>query len=294
MHRRIPAATLFLAAALALPVPVAAQQSAARASAQPPAALVAAADAYVAAWNGTDPAAVLSFFAADGVVLINGNKLTRGELLERWIGPNVAQATGLQSETHDQIVDRNRVVQSGRYWFRAVAPGQASQMVYGIYSNTWERQRDGSWKIRSSTLANVPVAGSEAVVRRLIEEGWNKRNLAVIDEVIAADAVRYDNGVADAGRGPATARAFMEARLAEMPDLHFTIDELLTQGDRVVARWSAKGTNKEYGRPVAFNGTTVYRVQDGKITESRVTLNQLSILQALGYTVTAPVRLAQP
>lgn len=294
MLRRIPRIPLLVGAALLLPQLAQAQQHAAHAGAPPlPAAVAAANDAYLAAWNGTDPAAVLAFYTPTAVVVQNGTRLAREELLERWIAPTVGRVTQLQGETQDVIADGNRVVTSGSFRYRSVPPDGAPSTLHGVYTHTWERQRDRSWKLRSSSVTNTPAPGATAVVRRIFEEGWNQRNFAVLDELVAPDAVRFDDATQDPARGPAMVLAFMQARLEEMPDLRFTIDEMLAQGNRVAVRWTATGTHRALGKPVRFHGTSLYRVENGQMVEGRSSVNQLPILQALGFTITPPQQLAR-
>ena len=73
------------------------------------------------------------------------------------------------------------------------------------------------------------------------------------------------------------------------PDLHFTIDEQIAEGDKVVTRWTAHGTNKGelLGMPATDKSTTVTgiavdRIANGKIAESWGIFDQFGMMQQLG------------
>ena len=77
------------------------------------------------------------------------------------------------------------------------------------------------------------------------------------------------------------------------PDLQFTIDDLLAARDKVVARFTARGTQTgEFqsipatGRTAAVSGIAIYRVSEGKVVEQWLEYDQLGLLQQLGVIPT--------
>ena len=75
---------------------------------------------------------------------------------------------------------------------------------------------------------------------------------------------------------------------APFPDLHRTIDDLVAEGDKVVVRQTIRGTHRgEYlgvpptGKPVTFTAVAIFRLADGRIVESWILRDDLSILQQL-------------
>ena len=77
--------------------------------------------------------------------------------------------------------------------------------------------------------------------------------------------------------------------LTAFPDLHFTIEELIAEGDKVAGRYTARGTHKGelMGIPPTNNAISltvseIYRIADGKITEHWVILDALGMMQQLG------------
>jgi steroid delta-isomerase-like uncharacterized protein len=114
---------------------------------------------------------------------------------------------------------------------------------------------------------------NSGIVRRWFEEVWNRRSDAAIDELAAPEGICH----ADDGpiRGPEDFRQRQyRPFLAAFPDLHVNVDDVVSQGDQEVIRWTATGTHTgdglgfaPTGKAVTFRGMTWFRVQDGKLTE---------------------------
>ncbi|MCB0144029.1 MAG: ester cyclase, partial [Caldilineaceae bacterium] len=64
---------------------------------------------------------------------------------------------------------------------------------------------------------------NKAIVRRLWEEVWNQGNLSVCDEIFDADYAAHEKG-------------FVPVLRAAFPDLHFTIEDMIAEDDKVVTR----------------------------------------------------------
>lgn len=76
---------------------------------------------------------------------------------------------------------------------------------------------------------------------------------------------------------------------AAVPDLHFTIEDQIAEGDKVVTRWTARGTHKgEFqglpptGNAIEFRGINIMRVVDGKNVEEWDAFDTLALMQQLG------------
>ncbi len=114
---------------------------------------------------------------------------------------------------------------------------------------------------------------NKAVVRRFITEALEGGNLAVLDELLAPNYVNPAMGGADL----AGFKAILSAMSATV-SLRFTIQELVAEGDSVVARFSLEATRSN-GEKLPAQGLTYYRLADGKIVEddpfSRPDLAQL-------------------
>lgn len=128
---------------------------------------------------------------------------------------------------------------------------------------------------------------NEQLVRRFLEEAYNQGNLAVGDELLAADCVFYAPAPI---RGIAGWKQFATAFLNAFPDdLQVTIDDIFAAGDRVAARWTARGTHKGHlrgvppsGNLVTWLGIAIYSLSDGKITEVWGLNDALGIMQQIG------------
>ena len=130
---------------------------------------------------------------------------------------------------------------------------------------------------------------TKALMRRGVEEVWNRGNYAAVGELIASDFVAHASLPIGELHGPeGVARYFATLREA-FPDLHFTIDDQIAEADRAVTRWTARGTHTgafrgipPSGRQVRMTGITINRVAGGKVVEGWMNLDELGLLQQLG------------
>ncbi|MBA2518790.1 MAG: ester cyclase [Chloroflexia bacterium] len=125
----------------------------------------------------------------------------------------------------------------------------------------------------------------KAVVRRFVDEFWNRGHLAAANELMARDAVIHEPVVGT----PEDLKTVATMIRAAFPDWHSTVEELLVEGDRVVERWTGRGTHQgEFqgiaptGKQVAVPGVVFYRIADGKITEFRGQFDRMTLMQQLG------------
>ena len=129
----------------------------------------------------------------------------------------------------------------------------------------------------------------KALVSRIAADIWNRGDLEVVDEVMAADA-RYHGPHMPNGLGDRESwRRAIAGYRGAFPDSHVTFDELVVSGDTVVGRWRATGTHTAplpglppTGKPIAIGGITIYRFSDGKIAEAWEQLDLLGMWQQLG------------
>lgn len=84
-------------------------------------------------------------------------------------------------------------------------------------------------------------------------------------------------------------RQYSEAMSAAFPDLVRTIEDLVAEGDKVAARWTARGTHTgdfmglpPSGSVATSSGITVFRIADGRIAEEWSESDMLGLLQQLG------------
>jgi len=160
---------------------------------------------------------------------------------------------------------------------------------------------------RTTTLAQdaTPVSGAaadcpattpeenEALVRRWYEEVWNQRDLDVVDDILAEDYVRYSAGIPFANdSGVADDLEWVEMILAEFPDVTFSIEDILADGDEVAVRTIMSGTQMgpmvDMGnapaseRQMTRENIAIWRVACGELAEQWIVQDNLGMLRQLG------------
>jgi steroid delta-isomerase-like uncharacterized protein len=126
---------------------------------------------------------------------------------------------------------------------------------------------------------------NKAVIHRLAEV-VNQGKLELVDEIFASDYVRHDPSalLGDVGREEYK-KVFTNLRRA-FPDARWLMDDLLTDGDKVIARWTFTGTHKGQfynippsGKKVTYPIIAIYRIADGKIAEDWHIFHTLGLWQ---------------
>jgi steroid delta-isomerase-like uncharacterized protein len=127
---------------------------------------------------------------------------------------------------------------------------------------------------------------NKAVVRRFFEEVFNQGREDAIDELVSPDYIDYGHN--PPGRGPEGAKQDFRAAIAAFSDIHYTIDNLIAEGDKVVARWTGNFTHSgEFagvpatGKWVTLAGISIYRLANGQLVETRNASDLLGLLQQL-------------
>lgn len=142
---------------------------------------------------------------------------------------------------------------------------------------------------------------NKAIVGRWFTDFWGETcNLDVVDE-IAAPGMLLHYSLHEPRRGHADIKAFMTDFRAAFPDLAFAgAADLIAEGDYVVGRWIGGGTHTgpafsdflvgslpaATGRTMRFTGTTVLRIENGKIVEEIGLDDGVSALTQLGLIKT--------
>lgn len=137
---------------------------------------------------------------------------------------------------------------------------------------------------------------NKALARRAVEEVWNRGSTGAIEELFASDYASYHVGADVAGRQPgdvpsahASIRQYFSTLRAAFPDMHFTIEDQIAEGDRVVMRWTGRATHlgpyeglPATGKSGIVTGMTIYRIAGGKVVEGWTNLDELGMLRQLG------------
>jgi predicted ester cyclase len=141
--------------------------------------------------------------------------------------------------------------------------------MHGVLWSIGEANREEETKMSAEE--------NKALVRREQEELWNHTgDLDAAEELFAAgQAEAAKQEAADFRRG--------------FPDVISTIEDLIAEGDKVVARWRSRATHQgDYmgiaptGNRVGFTGISFYRIEGGKIAESWNSEDQLGLMRQIG------------
>src|ERR671911_11349 len=103
---------------------------------------------------------------------------------------------------------------------------------------------------------------NKAQIRRVIEQAYSRGELGVVDEVAANDLIIH--APSQEIRGREGAKQFITMLRTGFPDLHFTVEDQIAEGDMVVTRWTARGTHTGQfqslpatGKEIRLTGTDI-------------------------------------
>ena len=116
---------------------------------------------------------------------------------------------------------------------------------------------------------------------------WNDRNLSVIEQTVSPSA-QIHSPFNTTVQGNHTMHDIVEKWLTAFPDLTIKWDEFISEGDKVVSRWSASGTHlgsffdtKPTYHEVRYSGITIYHLKEEKIVDYRALVDVHAILSQL-------------
>ena len=124
---------------------------------------------------------------------------------------------------------------------------------------------------------------NKAIARRYFAEILNKGSAAAIDSIVAADVVFRNPPVVI--KGIADFRKLVAALRSAFPDLNFTLEDELAEGNKVATRWVMRGT--QGARKVDVSGMDIFLIENGKIREIWVNMDTLAQARQMG-TVPPP------
>jgi steroid delta-isomerase-like uncharacterized protein len=130
---------------------------------------------------------------------------------------------------------------------------------------------------------------NKAIARRALET-FGSGDLDELDKLVSEDAVDHDTQNPNAGiHGPEGAKRTASIYRAGFSDLQITVEDQIAEGDKVVTRWTAVGTQDgdlaglpASGRRATVTGITIDRIDGGKIVESWGNWDTLGMMQQLG------------
>jgi steroid delta-isomerase-like uncharacterized protein len=136
-----------------------------------------------------------------------------------------------------------------------------------------------------------PLSGeNEALAQRFHRDIFQAGNLAVADEILAPDFAMHSPGApSELTHGSEGMKRFATAMRTAFPDLQATHEDTISQGDKVVIRWTLSGTHigpwlgiPPTARSFRVSGIDIFRILDGKLVELWQEGDTLGFLQQLG------------
>jgi steroid delta-isomerase-like uncharacterized protein len=132
---------------------------------------------------------------------------------------------------------------------------------------------------------------NKATSRRWYLEIFNEGQLDLADEINTADYTNHDLYAPPGGfgRGPQATKNVVTLYRSAFPDVRFTIEDQIAEGDVVVTRWTARGTNTgslngmpPTGKKATIGGISFERYENGKLAETQLNFDMMGLLQQLG------------
>jgi steroid delta-isomerase-like uncharacterized protein len=140
---------------------------------------------------------------------------------------------------------------------------------------------------------------NKTIARRYFEEVLSEGNLALLDELAADDMVDHAGSAAGWLPGRAGFKQHVTLFRTAFPDLRVTVDDMVAEGDTVVAFWTVSGThNGEWwgvpatGKHLTITAVSTIRIENGQIAEYRARADRYGALLQLGV-VAAPAQAAR-
>ena len=119
----------------------------------------------------------------------------------------------------------------------------------------------------------MSVEENKALVRREFDEVWNQGQLAVMDDIYTAD-IAYHSPGSPVIHGPEGMKLIAGVLYTAFPDMQYTIEDMIAEGEKVAIRWTLTGTHDgdlmgvpPTGVQVTFTGNTIIRFAGGKYAE---------------------------
>ncbi len=131
---------------------------------------------------------------------------------------------------------------------------------------------------------NSVLHRNKPLIQRLYRDCTNTGNLKLTNELISEDFVGTRGE-----KGPAGfATTIANLRLG-FPDVHFTLEDLVAEGDRVVARWKMQGTHlgpfagfPATQKPVTQTAMVIYQIRESRLVRAWLQPDSLGLLQQIG------------
>ncbi len=129
------------------------------------------------------------------------------------------------------------------------------------------------------------IEENKRLTQREAEEVWNQKNLDAIDKFYSKNFVNHDPTDPEVNDFESYKKSAISA-ISAFPDLKLIIDDMIAEGNKVVAPWTTHGTDKEAlpgipptGKEMRWTGIVIFRFAEGKIEEAWWAQDKLSMFQ---------------
>jgi steroid delta-isomerase-like uncharacterized protein len=137
---------------------------------------------------------------------------------------------------------------------------------------------------------------NKAVIRRYFAEIDARREAAVLDDFVSPDFVDHSPSPGFTPDLEGLRKSF-DHFLAATPDGYHVVEDMFAEGDKVVTRVTATGTQTgelfgipATGRSFTVTGITIHRLSDGRIVEHWNEVDNFGAMQQLGVIPTPPTQ----
>jgi steroid delta-isomerase-like uncharacterized protein len=135
---------------------------------------------------------------------------------------------------------------------------------------------------------------NKEVIQAFIHEVLNQQRLERCDDLVKENFIELDPFPGQ-GKGREGLKAVLRMFLAAFPDMHWTVKEMVAEGETVVTRFVWTGTHRgaflgipATGKIVEVKGVVIDLLENGKMSESRILMDTMGLMQQLGAIPTAP------
>ena len=201
--------------------------------------------------------------------------------------PGTASATGIGSQEHSDLATPAAPGIGGIAHACAISRERnACHVIAGHVDQLERHQAITIHTHREEEATSMSAEDNKAVSRRLFA-AMTEGNVDAVDALFTPDAVVHDPG--RELRGTATIREGLRALRAAFPDIVYTVEDQLAEGDKVASRYRGEGTHlgdwrgvPATGRRFSYTGILIHRFEGNRIAEFWGQADTLGLLQQLG------------
>ena len=128
----------------------------------------------------------------------------------------------------------------------------------------------------------------KSIVRRVLDEAFNQGNLTIVDELVTPDGISHHSSWGTPANRMGLKQLIAMFRTA-FPDLVCTIEDEITQGNKIAAHWTMRGTHKgrflgnpPTNKPILVQGLIYARIEKHQVVENWILVDEIGMLQQLG------------